>query len=171
MRKRGHHRERGAAMVEAAIVIPVMLVFIGLIMWVHKSYSVKLDKQFGTRSQVLYYASHDCEGDPGALKTETNGDDPGNANGGGGGDPLAPAGKMDPKTSAGVSRSWNLAKAKPADTDVDGRAIDDRKPVFLSRKISAGSEVACNEKRYDSSWKGVLGSIGSFAKSGGGFIN
>ena len=49
-RRRG---QRGAAMVEAAVVIPVMLVFLGLTMWVHNSYDEKLASQTSTRAQVL----------------------------------------------------------------------------------------------------------------------
>lgn len=161
-------KQRGAALVEAAVVIPVMLVFIGLIMWSNKSYEAKLDKQAGTRTQVLYYASHNCEGNPDSMTLAGQNDDPTN---GAGAAADKPSSKLDEKSSAGVSRNWNLAKAKPVDTEIGGSAVLDRRTVLMKRKISAGSEVACNEKRYDSPWTAIFQFIAGFAKSGGGFID
>lgn len=167
---------RGAALVEAAVAIPVMLVFLGCIMFAHRSYDVKLDKQMGTRAGILYYGSHNCDGNVpnGLVPALQNGEaDPGV--GEGGGKANQGAGKLGGNeggaAQAGLDRSWNLAKAKPADTPVYGSAVQDRQRVPLNRTIHAESEVACNEKAYTSKVTAVIQFIGSFAKSGGGFID
>lgn len=163
---------RGAALVEAAVVIPVMLVFLGCIMFSDRSYEAKLDKQMGTRAGILYFASHNCEGsvpegivppikDSADVGTDIPGGkatDPSRLGGGGntGG------------AAAGMSKDWNLAKASPADTPVYGSAVQDRTRVFLNRTIHAQSEVACNEKAFPNKWIAIIQFIGQFARSGGG---
>jgi hypothetical protein len=163
---------RGAALVEAAVVIPVMLVFLGCIMFANRSYEAKLDKQMGTRAGILYYASHNCEGDvpagvmPPVRTTGDTGAEP----------PSGPA--TDPSrlggggntggAAAGMDRSWNTAKAAPADTPVYGSAVQDRTRVFLNRSIHAESQVACNEKPFPNKWIAIIQFIGRFAQTGGG---
>jgi hypothetical protein len=73
--------KRGAALVEAAVVIPVMLMFLGLIMFTHKSYAMKMDKQMATRSQSMSYASRACDGEKGELVSESS-EDTSEGNGG-----------------------------------------------------------------------------------------
>lgn len=165
-------RTRGAALVEAAVVIPTLLVFLGLIMYVHKGYATKMDKQFGTRSGTLYYASHNCDGTaPDATVPIVEDADP-NA-----GDPAQQkadkaAGKLDANERAGIDRSLNLVRAKPADTQLSPtHVVRDGQSYFLSRKIKAASEVACNERRYDNPWTSVFQFIVSYARSGGGFVD
>jgi hypothetical protein len=145
-----------------------MCVFIGLIMFTHRSYDAKMDKQWGTRAGSLYYASHNCEGDPppGLIPTVDSTDTGGNQAKADQG-----AGHLRDSERAGLDRSWNLVKALPADTVVSGSAVNDRQTVLLSRNISAGSEVACNEKRYDNQWTAVFQFVAGFARSGGGFID
>ena len=163
-------RERGAALVEAAVVIPVMLVFIGLIMFTHKSYATKMDKQLGTRADTLYYASHACKGAaPASVSTSTSSDDgtiPGSKADQGA---SRVGGSNSPGASAAVNRNGNLAKSQPADTTVSGTAVQDRQTVNLTRQISAASEVACNEEVFASKWTAVFQEIGSLYSSHLGF--
>lgn len=163
--------QRGAALVEAAVVIPVMLVFLGCIMFAHKSYSVKLDKQMGTRAGILYYASHDCEGEvpndvvP-PIKEDAN---PGaEVPGGPGTSPSRMGGENGGAAAAGIDQSWRSAHAKPADSPVFGSAVQDRRTVILNRSIHAESEVACNEKARPNKWLAMVQFLGDFARSGGG---
>lgn len=163
---------RGAALVEAAVVIPVMLVFLGCIMFANRSYEAKLDKQMGTRAGILYYASHNCEGavpagimppirttgDSGAEPPSGPATDPSRLGGGGNSGGAA----------AGMERSWNTARAAPPDTLVYGSAVQDRTRVFLNRSIHAESQVACNEKPFPNKWTAIIQFIGAFARSGGG---
>ncbi|CAN5923792.1 hypothetical protein BH11MYX4_BH11MYX4_10260 [soil metagenome] len=166
---------RGAALVEAAVVIPVMLVFLGCIMFANRSYEAKLDKQMGTRAGILYYASHNCEGDvpagisPPIRTTGDSGQSQGGAPSGAATDPNRLGGGGNTGgASAGMDRSWNTAKAAPPDTPVYGSAVQDRTRVFLNRDIHAESQVACNEKPFPNKWIAIIQFIGAFARSGGG---
>jgi hypothetical protein len=165
-------KERGAALVEAALVIPVMVVFLGLIMFTHRSYDVKMDKQLGTRAGTLFYASHACKGDiPADVVPSLDDADPGLP----GSAADKNAGKIGGSNSAGataaVKRSNNLVKAQPKPTDVTGKAVQNGKTFGLSRPVSAASEVACNEEVFKSKWTAVFKEIGSLYKSKGGLVD
>jgi hypothetical protein len=176
-KSRRRNRRRGAALVEAAVVIPVMLVFLGLTMWVHNSYDEKLASQTSTRAQVLFYGSHNCEEEVPEemsvqLGTKTSGSassstsdsaDPAPGEGAG-------VSKTPPTAEEGLKRSWNLVRTH-RDTTVGGTAVQDREKVAFSVPITSNSEVACNEKRFDNDWTAVFGFIKGFLKSGGGIIN
>ncbi len=175
-RIKSRRAKRGAAMVEAAVVIPVMLVFLGLTMWVHNSYDEKLASQTSTRAQVLYYGSHNCEEEvpeemSQQLGTKTSGtgtgkgeqaDDPNHGD--------ATGTKEPPTAEGGLKRSWALAYTH-RDTTVGGSAVQDREKVTFQVPITADSEVACNEKRFDNNWTAVFGFIKSFIRSGAGIVN
>jgi hypothetical protein len=179
---RNRKRQRGAAMVEAAIVIPTMLVFLGLIMWVNKSYETKLDRQTATRASVLYYASKACdsketpesitkglETNTGASKEDASpampdGVDTGRAD--------QQAGKVGGSQQAGISRDMQMVHAKPGDVSVTGTAITPLEATSsksLSISIHAEAEVACNEKVYGGFWSGLIGMAKNMWQSGGGF--
>jgi len=176
----GRRRARGAALVEAAIAIPVMLSFLGLTMYIHNSYDEKLASQTSTRAQVLYYGSHNCDAaapdemakqlgtkSSGAAGTQGQNDNPGE---GGDGD-LKPGNKLGGDAQSGLSRGWNLAKTH-RETTVGGTAVEEQKKVTLGAvKVTSNSEVACNEKRFDNNWTAVFGFIKGFVRSGGGIIN
>ena len=168
LRSRARRLARGAALVEAAVVIPVMLVFVGTIMFSYRSYEMKLDKQMGTRAGILYYASHNCKGDlpAGTAPPLKEAADPG-------GDQLPGGNSTDPNrlgadSAAGMSKSWSLAKAHPPDSPVSANVVNDRKTVVLNRMISAQSEVACNEEAFPNKWTALFKFIPAFVKSGGG---
>jgi len=179
LRAKNRSRARGAALVEAAVAIPVMLVFLGLTMFIHNSYDEKLASQTSTRAQVLYYASHNCEGGVPEqmsvqLGTKTSGSaagkQAGEADPGGGNDGDKPAQKLGEDTKAGLSRGWNLANTH-RETTVGGTAVQEQKKVSLSAPVTSNSEAACNEKRFDNNWTAVFGYIKGFIKSGGGIID
>jgi hypothetical protein len=54
-------KKRGAAMVEAIVIMCTMLVFFGMNLWAFRVYGGKLDQMSSTRRDALYYASHNCE--------------------------------------------------------------------------------------------------------------
>lgn len=58
MTRRRH--TRGAAMVEAAVILPVMIVFFGVMALAHSAGKAKLAAQHDARASLLYYASNDC---------------------------------------------------------------------------------------------------------------
>lgn len=177
-RAMNRRRSRGAALVEAAVAIPVMLSFLGLTMYIHNSYDEKLASQTSTRAQVLYYASHNCDGSVPQemavqLGTKTSGAAPGKKGqnddvGAGNADELEKSKRLGENTAQGASREWNLAKTH-RETQVGGTAVEEQKKVTLGAvKVTSDSEVACNEKRYDNSWTAVFGFIKDFVRSGAG---
>lgn len=174
---RSRRGRRGAAMVEAAVVIPVMLVFLGLTMWIHNSYDEKLASQTSTRAQVLYNASHNCEEEvPEEMsvqlgtKTSGTGNEKSSENADSAPGESTGVSKTPPTAEGGLKRSFNLVRTH-RDTTVGGTAVQDRQKVAFSVPVTSNSEVACNEKRFDNDWTAVFGFIKSFIKSGGGIIN
>lgn len=166
--RRERRSERGAALVEAAVVIPVMLVFLGCIMFTHKSYQTKLDRQTNARSSALYYASHACKGDvPQGLSSDVV-----DTNTGGDSGDATKGGSKVGSSSEGLSRNWTMVRVNPGDTSVTGSAIDDRQTVVLQRSVSAFAMVGCNERPRGSS--NPISEIYNFVKdcaaSGCGFL-
>ena len=56
-------RSRGASLVEAVAVIPVLLLFMVGMMYMHNLYSQKMKAQFAARSHTMAYALGGCAGD------------------------------------------------------------------------------------------------------------
>jgi hypothetical protein len=54
-------KQRGAAMIEAIVIMCTMLVFLGMNTWAFRAYGGKIDQMASTRRDALYYASHNCE--------------------------------------------------------------------------------------------------------------
>lgn len=158
-------RSRGAALVEAALVLPVMVMFLGMTMFVHRSYADKIDLQATTRSEILYFGSHNCEGQaPGQISLQGDSAD---ANNGQGGDVQGQG--QQAGINGGTNTNMNFAKSTRNMQTQAQKVVFWKQSYQLSRPISAASEVACNEKRYDNDWTAVIGFVASFAKSGGGF--
>ncbi len=169
-------RKRGAALVEAAVAIPVMLVFLGTTMFVHKSYDTKLAQQTGVRAEVLYNASHNCdETAPAEMSNQLGGTSSGTnkstdqAPSEDGEEATRGATKLRDSEKQGVSRSWNLVKSHRSGP-VNGSAVQDRQKLTWQRTVTADGEVACNEKRFDNDWTAIFGFIKEYAQSGGGFL-
>lgn len=155
-----------------------MLVFLGLIAFVRVSYGEKLDQQSATRRDVLFYASHACEGGaPPGTNAGVDGATPDiNA---GAADKVG--GKTREDSANALDRNWNMASASRdsnvyGTTVVDANARDQKgdsiryEKVPLKRAIHAESHVACNEKRYDNPWTAWLSYGVDWAKSGGGIF-
>lgn len=163
-------KHRGAALVEAAIVIPSMLIFVGLIVFTFRSYRTKLDMQTKARAGVLSYASHGCDGSGDVLGDQVfsqSSDDTGLGGDDGVGGPLNQAGQ----NSGGLDRSWNMVRAIPPSQTIGGKIINGNHVYGVSRKISAESVVACNEKRHDNDFTAVFEFAIDFFQSGAGVID
>ena len=181
-KKRARRRSRGAALVEAALVLPVMLVFLGLTMHVHQSYQDKTDLQMATRAESLYYGSHNCKEQPPTEITEqgkpstgfpgknsgtaTESADP-NSGQGGEADLDGRAGKVG--ISGGLSRDWQLTSSSRSGSTKNTKGVFWKQSFLMNRTINAKSEVACNEEAFENTWTSVFQFMGSFAKSRGGF--
>lgn len=57
------HDERGAAMVEATIMLPVLLLIFGSVMFMSKKYETAVQKQETARHCAWVHAKNNCEGD------------------------------------------------------------------------------------------------------------
>lgn len=66
-RRRARRRQRGAALVEAAVVLPVLAIFLGLIMYEYSAYKEKMRVQQTARENALLFASHGCQGQGGGY--------------------------------------------------------------------------------------------------------
>lgn len=154
-------------MVEAAVVLPMMVVFLGLTMYAYRSYAAKMDQQSGTRTDVMSFASNDCEGNANGVQLSQE-----STAGALGAQGMGGAGQLGKNLSGGgqavASRTKNTAKVERAQT-VDGRAVSNGSTVRFSRRISSMSEVTCNEKRYEDSWSGVMNQAKSLVSNGIGF--
>lgn len=163
-------------MIESVIVISTMLIFLGLIVWMRQAYGMKLDLQQKTRSDVLYYASHACEGDNGgSAQSRTGGTVPGAnpaANG-------ASASGL-PEGQA-ANRSWNSASGSLS-TTVNGQAVWDQNAngqggsinygkMPLASAVKAASACTCNEKKYGSQLIAWAQFGIDFLKKGGGLAD
>lgn len=164
-RHRTKARSRGAALVEAALVLPVMVMFLGMTMFVHRSYADKIDLQATTRSEILYYGSHNCEGQaPGQISLQGDSADANNGQGG----QVAQQGAQ-AQIQGGTNTNMNFAKSTRSTTTQAQKVVFWKQSYQLSRPISAASEVACNEKRYDNDFTAIIGFVATFARQGGGF--
>jgi hypothetical protein len=156
---------RGAALVEAAVVIPTMLVFLGCIVFSYRSYDKKLSIQTSSRSSVLSYASHNCEGGAPTEVSLQGGEADINADTS---QLDSAAGELRDSERAGTSRTLNIAHSS-ASAQVSGSAVvSATQKAPLQRTVSAKSGVACNEKRYDNQWTALIEFAVNFAKTGAG---
>ena len=154
-------RQRGAALVEAAVVLPVLAIFLGLILYEYTSYKEKMKVQQTARENSLYFASHGCQGQSGGL-------------GGLGG--YGPAGytlDTDGNTSydntinkgppggdamqASTDRSFNMAQSTmTAQATAGGR----------TRQVKGQSRVYCNERPENGDPIGVMKWAFGFFRTG-----
>lgn len=150
MSTRKRKSRRGAALPEAAIVLPTMMVFLGAMAFSQRSYETKLDIQTGSRNSVLSYASNGCAGGGGAvdLPADTSTVE-------------SMAGRLRSSEQAGVSRILNFARSGSS------KRVQEKS---LARTVTASSAAVCNEKRYDNHWTALIEFALDFTRSGGGIV-
>lgn len=167
-------RQRGAALVEATVVIPVLLVFLGLIMYSSHSYAKKIDNQMYSRSGTMYYASNACDKAPptgvGSPVTEDDSAAVGNPVGD---DGQAAGSKLNSETQSAMSQTSRLVTTSN-DATVYGKAIVDRRDSistqYFNQNIHSYSTVACNEHVYDGFFGSLIGFAKDFYNSKGGLF-
>ncbi|MCL2778033.1 MAG: pilus assembly protein [Polyangiaceae bacterium] len=177
---------RGAAMVEAAVVLPVMLLFYGLIGLTYRMYEAKMDKQMGTRAGILYYASHNCKGNipPELLPTQLQGLNPtqqssdtgaGSALSQGSSSTSSKVAGSNTNLQDGVSGQWSLATADLPKQNLPAQrwrysTVYKKGATNFLPYVSAYSQVACNPERHDGNqlmamWDFVRGTFSSRGSS------
>ncbi|WP_394850130.1 hypothetical protein LZC95_22065 [Pendulispora brunnea] len=137
MRKRTtkHANERGAALVEALIVMPFMVTFLGMMIWFHNIYKVKQDVMLQARGQMLSYASHSCGGSPPPADGSANG--------------LYGDAQKARSASGGVNSALSLAfnvQSKHAEGKASGKY---RTTAGWNKTLNHDSYSMCNERRLD----------------------
>ena len=158
-------RERGAALVEAAVVLPVMLAMLGLTMMMYQAYSAKLVSNQQVRSEVLDYASHHCK----AQKIRYGGTSKSSGSVATG---QSGAGANNSTSAGALSQSGGSAKASglmgKAEVSYASKSITNPKPnvstkgTGLSLQVKGMKSTAlCNEEPQD----GNLGGLFSYAKN------
>lgn len=158
--------QRGAALVEAAVILPVMIAMLGLTMMMFNAYSTKLTSNQEVRSEVLDYASHACK----TQKITYSG----TSKGGGGNIPTGQsgAGSNDSTSAGALGQSGGAAKAsgfmQKAEVNYASKSIKNPKPsaatkgAGLTLKVNGMKSTAlCIEEPQD----GNLGGLFSYAKS------
>lgn len=153
--------QRGAAMVEAVVIMCTMLVFLGMNLFAVKAYGGKLDQSTAVRRDVMYYATHNCK--------ENNGSDPdtytdpalrssGGATGNGG---FVQDIKALFMTVAGQgSLTSGTATGTKGETTVSGEAVVWQSKRFMSSRLRTSSTVVCNEKPYYGGLLSTLAGLG-----------
>jgi hypothetical protein len=155
-------------MAEAIVVISVMIGFLGLIVWTRNAYGMKLDVQQGTRSSVLYSASHGCEAEGGGNEEGPVGEAPNGA-------------RQAPNAGAAeTTTKWNSVQASN-NASVDWASIQDNNAAYggggrisygrrpLHANVKAFSYCTCNEKKYDNQLTAWAKFGFNLIRSGGGF--
>jgi hypothetical protein len=175
--KTRNRKRRGAAMLEAIIVITVLLVFLGVILWGARAYAAKLDQSANTRSDILYYASHSCEQAP---PQEDSATPPGFELGDhdtpvatGGEDTTAATNLAAALPASGgpgaLTRDWNMASTMREQT-VEGSAIVNLEKTALTTHVKTQSWVACNEKNYGGNWNDLAQFVWDMKENGAGLL-
>lgn len=153
-RMRSRRQKRGAAMVEAIVIMGTMLVFFGMNMWAYKAYGGKIDVQNSTRRDALYFASQTCE--------NRNGNDPDSYTDGqlrgtpssGGQSSLSFRGLIEAISGGGGNFDVAAtARSEKAPANVEGSALTrvgagGVERTMLTARIGSKSAVGCNEKNY-----------------------
>lgn len=63
---------RGAAMVEAAVIFPVLCVFLGLLTFCHAEYDAKLLTMWDAQNQAWAFSTHACQGEGAVVSGRAN---------------------------------------------------------------------------------------------------
>jgi hypothetical protein len=161
---RSKHRQRGAALVEAALVLPTLAIFLGLILYEYRSYREKMISQQTTRTNVLYFASHACDEQA-----------------------TVAAGGLSNVAATSAAYALDTAPVSGADKVLNGnppgggglrsktqRTFNEAQSTVtrqasgggLTRKVTSTSRVYCNERPEDGDPGGVAQWAFGFFKSG-----
>jgi len=158
--------QRGAALVEAAVVLPVMIAMLGLTMMMYQGYSAKLVSNQQIRSEVLDYASHNCKSS--TITYSGNSRSGGSVATGQSGT----GGSSDPISGGALGASGGGPKASglmgKAEVSYSTKTITNPKPNTATKGAGltltvkgAKSSALCNEEPED----GSIGGVFSYAKN------
>jgi hypothetical protein len=162
---RSRARSRGAALVEAAVVLPVMVAMLGLSMMMYQAYSTKLVSNQQIRSEVLDYASHNCKSQTITYSGNSKGGGSVATGQGGVGSNDSISGGAVGASGGSAKTSGIMAKSEVSYTE---KNINNPKPSAalkgkgLNLKVNGEKSTAlCNEEPED----GNIGGVFSYAKN------
>jgi hypothetical protein len=122
-------RSRGAVLAEAAVVMPVLILFFSCSAYIARMYQSKQMKQTQGRSESMTSASHGCQGGGGRTQ-KADGD-------------FGPD-KVDEESGTGKSKDAQGSNSRTMNLAVAGDESIIREGVF-SGKINTSSNFMCNE--------------------------
>ena len=162
MKKSRKFSLRGAAMVEAAVVLPVMVSFLGLTMMMRNAYTVKLTQNQQARSMALDYASHQCQRQ--VISYGNTSRSSGSAGVGSG------VGAADSNSAEALANAPGQAKTSgfmaktqvtyASTTIINPKPNTSTRGMGLTLKVnSLTSTAVCNETPEDGSFSGMFGYV------------
>jgi hypothetical protein len=151
---------RGVAMVEAAVILPVLAIFLGVMQFVHAEYDTKLLTMWDAHNQTWAYASHGCVDGQGVVAGEPNA----GANAAAGEISDGPNDPIQNKSSQTLGDFGASALGAPGIVTRD--ATGNVKRSKYQRSITSESWVFCNEQNYT----GSLGVMSEFYNVAGSYI-
>ena len=153
---RSKKSKRGAALVEAAVVLPVLLGFLAIMTMLRAVYVEKIDGATKTRGEVLAFAGSGCEGKFGsAAKVPiTSGSLPGSN--------LADKHTKKAAGSSGGTRDATSGVMQKAMAKIEARSISTATGLKWTATVAGhASFLLCNEKAQGSGMSGLAGWITS----------
>lgn len=146
-RLRSRHGSFGAIMAEAAIVMPVLTAFFGMMTYDYQVIGTRINADSAARANVSDSASHNCESGGGSASVMQMG-----------------LGIVDQATSSAGSKHGDQGSAevlgnmvKSAGQTILASAVT----KFGNRTVTAAAKMTCNEKPFD----GNLGTWFKYAAS------
>jgi len=149
-------RQRGAALVEAALVLPVICTFLGFMIWFHSIYQTKQEVSLRARAQAFTYASHACNGAAPPADGSANGSIKGRT--------ATNASNVGPGKSS-MSTRFNTTHAT-ADGTARGKGGT---TGGWERQIRYEAAVMCNEREAPSGLAGMASFAVGVVRSGNPF--
>jgi len=146
MKHRCRASHRGAALVEAAVVMPVIVTFLGMMMWFHNLHVVEQDTALKARYEALSRASHGCGVGGGNFADSSVSDALGP---GDGSNALAAAGK-------GLFQGALSLLFSPSTVEEHGVAQGGLFASAWTHDVHHTSKVMCNEPKYPDGLLGLL---------------
>ncbi len=146
----------GAIMAEAAIVMPVLTAFFGMMTYDYKIFDTRIKADSATRANVSDTASHNCEGGSGGASLVQMG-----------------LGVLDQATSSAGSKHGDQGASQILGNMVQSAAqtlTATAVTKYGQRTVTSSSKMTCNEKPFDgniSTWFKYAAS--AFTGTGGSF--
>ncbi len=162
-RIRRRHTGRGAAMVEAAVIFPVLCVFLGLLDFAHAEYDAKLLTSWDAQNQAWSYAAKGCTSGPkesGQPNLAANGASKSLASA----DPDKDPAKQKSSALLGVFDTAGALIGSPGIST--GSATSLAQWSTYKRTVTSDAWVYCNEQNYN----GRFGILEEFSKFVGSYV-